>query len=134
VGGNAQIKSMKKVAGTLKLDQAQFRELEAFAKFGSDLDAATQRTIDRGRKNLEILKQPQYAPETVEDQIAIIYASTKGFTDSVDVDKMKDFELAYLKEMQLQHADVLTELREGKLTDEGQATMKKLALEVAAQL
>jgi F-type H+-transporting ATPase subunit alpha len=125
---------MKKVAGTLKLDQAQFRELEAFAKFGSDLDAATQRTIDRGRKNLEILKQPQYAPETVEDQIAIIYASTKGFTDSVDVDKMKDFELAYLKEMQLQHADVLTELREGKLTDEGQATMKKLALEVAAQL
>jgi F-type H+-transporting ATPase subunit alpha len=134
VGGNAQIKSMKKVAGTLKLDQAQFRELEAFAKFGSDLDAATQRTIDRGRKNLEILKQPQYSPVTVEDQIAIIYASTKGFTDSVDVDKMKDFEVTYHKEMQLQHADVLTELREGKLTDHGQETMKKVALDVAAQL
>lgn len=133
VGGNAQIKSMKKVAGTLKLDQAQFRELEAFAKFGSDLDAATQRTIDRGRKNQEILKQPQYSPMPVEQQIAIIYASTKGFTDSVAVDKMKDFETAYLKEMTLQHADVLGELRQGKLTDEGQASMKKVALEVAAQ-
>jgi F-type H+-transporting ATPase subunit alpha len=134
VGGNAQIKSMKKVAGTLKLDQAQFRELEAFAKFGSDLDAATQRTIDRGRKNQEILKQPQYSPVSVEDQVAIIFASTKGFTDSVDVDKMKDFEIAYLREMNLQHADVLTELREGKLTDQGQERMKKVALDVAAQL
>jgi len=134
VGGNAQIKSMKKVAGTLKLDQAQFRELEAFAKFGSDLDAATQRTIDRGRKNQEVLKQPQYSPVSVEEQIAIIFASTKGFTDSIDVEKMKDFEAAYLKEMKLQHATVLDELREGKLTDEGQETMKKVALDVAAQL
>jgi len=134
VGGNAQIKSMKKVAGTLKLDQAQFRELEAFAKFGSDLDAATQRTIDRGRKNLEILKQPQYSPMAVEQQVAIIYASTKGFTDSVDVDKMNAFEVTYLKEMTLQHSEVLDELRQGKLTDAGQATMKKVALEVAAQL
>ena len=97
VGGNAQIKSMKKVAGTLKLDQAQFRELEAFAKFGSDLDPATQRTIDRGRKNQEILKQPQYQPMPVEQQVAIIFASTKGFADSVDADRMRDFEEAYLK-------------------------------------
>ncbi|MCK5372318.1 MAG: F0F1 ATP synthase subunit alpha, partial [Cyclobacteriaceae bacterium] len=133
VGGNAQIKSMKKVAGTLKLDQAQFRELEAFSKFGSDLDPATQRTIDRGRKNQEILKQPQFSPMQVEQQVAIIYASTKGFTDSVDVEKMKDFEKTYLKEMKLQHADVLEELRSGKLTDEGQKTMKKVALEIAAQ-
>jgi len=134
VGGNAQIKSMKKVAGTLKLDQAQFRELEAFAKFGSDLDAATQRTIDRGRKNQEVLKQPQYSPVPVEEQIAIIFASTKGFTDSVDVDKIKDFELAYLREMKLQHTDILDELRAGKLTDQGQEKMKKVALDVAAQL
>jgi len=134
VGGKAQIKSMKKVAGTLKLDQAQFRELEAFAKFGSDLDAATQRTIDRGRKNLEILKQPQFSPMTVEKQVAIIYASTKGFTDSVSVDKMKAFETAYLKEMSLNHADILEELKAGKLTDQGQSTMKKVALEVAADL
>lgn len=134
VGGNAQIKSMKKVAGTLKLDQAQFRELEAFAKFGSDLDAATQRTIDRGKKNQEMLKQPQYMPVKVEDQVAIIYACTKGFTDGVEVDKMIEFEEAYLKEMRLQHAPILEELRQGKLTDEGQSTMKKVALEVAAQL
>ena len=134
VGGNAQIKSMKKVAGTLKLDQAQFRELEAFAKFGSDLDAATQRTIDRGRKNQEILKQPQFSPMTVEQQVAIIYASTKGFTDGVDVDNMKKFETAYLKEMTLQHTDVLDELKQGKLSDSGQETMKKVALDVAAQL
>jgi len=134
VGGNAQIKSMKKVAGTLKLDQAQFRELEAFAKFGSDLDAATQRTIDRGRKNQEVLKQPQYSPVPVEEQVAIIFASTKGFTDSVDVDRIKDFETAYLREMKLQHADVLEELKAGKLTDQGQEKMKKVALDVAAKL
>jgi F-type H+-transporting ATPase subunit alpha len=134
VGGNAQIKSMKKVAGTLKLDQAQFRELEAFSKFGSDLDAATQRTIDRGRKNQEILKQPQYAPVPVEQQVAVIFASTRGFTDSIEVDQMKDFETAYIKEMKLQHAAVLDELREGKLTEQAQQTMKKVALEVAKQL
>ena len=125
---------MKKVAGTLKLDQAQFRELEAFSKFGSDLDAATQRTIDRGRKNQEVLKQPQYSPMSVEQQVAIIYVSTKGFADSINVDKMKDFETAYLKEMTLQQASVLNDLAQGKLTDEGQDIMKKVALEVAAQL
>jgi F-type H+-transporting ATPase subunit alpha len=134
VGGNAQIKSMKKVAGTLKLDQAQFRELEAFAKFGSDLDAATQRTIDRGRKNQEILKQPQYSPMPVEQQVAIIFVSTKGFADNIGVEKMKDFEIAFLKEMTLQQTAVLEELRQGKLTDQGQSIMKKVALEVVAQL
>lgn len=134
VGGNAQIKSMKKVAGTLKLDQAQFRELEAFAKFGSDLDAATQRTIDRGRKNQEILKQPQYSPVKVEEQIAIIFASTKGFTDSVKVERIKEFESLYLHELRVQHQEVLTELKKGILSDNGQETMKKVALAVASQL
>ncbi len=134
VGGNAQIKSMKKVSGTLKLDQAQFRELEAFAKFGSDLDAATMRTIDRGRKNLEILKQPQYTPMSVEHQVAIIYACTKGLTDSVSVENVIAFEKSYLRELSLQHQGVLDDLRAGKLTEEGQNTMKKVAQEVAAQL
>ena len=97
VGGNAQIKSMKKVAGTLKLDQAQFRELEAFAKFGSDLDAATQLTIDRGRRNQEILKQPQFTPSAVEDQVAIIYASTKGLIDKIPVDRVREFEMNSLQ-------------------------------------
>ena len=131
VGGNAQIKSMKKVAGTLKLDQAQFRELEAFSKFGSDLDAATQRTIDRGRKNLEILKQPQYSPVTVEDQIAIIFASTKGYTDSVPVEKVREFEQQFLQEMRLNHKNLLDDLKAGKLTDEIQSGMKKVALDIA---
>jgi len=134
VGGDAQIKSMKKVSGTLKLDQAQFRELEAFSKFGSDLDAATQKTIDRGRKNVEILKQPQFTPMLVEDQIAIIFASTRGFTDGVTVENMRKFEVEYLREMNLQHKNVLEELKAGKLTEEGQSTMKKMALEVAAKL
>jgi F-type H+-transporting ATPase subunit alpha len=134
VGGNAQIKSMKKVAGTLKLDQAQFRELEAFSKFGSDLDPATQRTIDRGRKNQEILKQPQYSPMPVEQQVAIIFATTKGFTDSVAVDKMIAFQEAYLNELKISHDDLLKELSSGILTEQGQKTMKKVALDVAAQL
>lgn len=134
VGGNAQIKSMKRVAGTLKLDQAQFRELEAFSKFGSDLDAATLRTITRGRKNQEVLKQPQFSPVTVEDQIAIIFASTKGYTDNVPNDKMKQFEETYLKELRLQHKDVLNDLKGGKFTDDLQEKMKKVALDVAAQI
>ncbi len=95
VGGNAQIKSMKKVAGTLKLDQAQFRELEAFAKFGSDLDASTKLTIERGRRNQEILKQPQYSPVPVEQQVAIIYASTNGLLDKVPVNKVREFETSF---------------------------------------
>lgn len=130
VGGSAQIKSMKKVAGTLKLDQAQFRELEAFSKFGSDLDAATQQTINRGQHNQEMLKQPQFSPVKVEEQIAIIYATTKGLTDNVPTDKMKEYELEYINEMR-QHEDVLTDLRNGKLTEEAEKLMKKLAFETA---
>ena len=127
VGGSAQIKSMKKVAGTLKLDQAQFRELEAFAKFGSDLDAATQLTIDRGRKNQEILKQAQFSPVSVEKQVAIIFASTKGFADKVPVEKMKAFESDYLQELELNYKDTLNELQAGKLSDEATETLKKVA-------
>jgi F-type H+-transporting ATPase subunit alpha len=134
VGGSAQVKSMRKVAGTLKLDQAQFRELEAFAKFGSDLDAATQRTINRGRKNQEILKQPQFSPVPVEEQVAIIFASTKGFLDMVSIENVKTFEEQYLQEMRMNHKDVLEVLKTGKLTDQAQETMKKTALDVANRI
>jgi len=131
VGGSAQIKSMKKVAGTLKLDQAQFRELEAFAKFGSDLDASTQLTIDRGRRNQEILKQAQFSPSPVEEQVAIIFASTKGYADDVPVEKVKDFEIEFIRELDLNHRSTLDELKAGKLTDEVQENLKKVALEIA---
>ncbi|HZI26135.1 MAG TPA: F0F1 ATP synthase subunit alpha, partial [Chryseolinea sp.] len=134
VGGSAQIKSMKKVAGTLKLDQAQFRELEAFAKFGSDLDAATKLTIDRGRKNQEILKQPQYAPVPVEEQVAIILASTRGFLDKVPVERVKEFENDFLLLLKAQHGKVLENFRVGKMEDEDVETIKKVAREVAGQL
>ena len=133
VGGNAQIKSMKKVAGTLKLDQAQFRELEAFAKFGSDLDAATQLAIDRGRRNQEVLKQPQYSPVPVEQQVAIIYASTKGFIDKVPVDKVKEFQEDYLTVLSGQHADTMTALRAGKFDDNLTGVLEKVAKEIAAK-
>ncbi|MCR9014292.1 F0F1 ATP synthase subunit alpha [Aquiflexum gelatinilyticum] len=107
VGGNAQIKSMKKVAGTLKLDQAQFRELEAFSKFGSDLDASTKRTIERGRRNQEILKQPQYAPVPVELQVAIIYVSTKGFMDSIAPENARQFEREFYNLLKSSHPEAL---------------------------
>ena len=132
VGGNAQIKSMKKVAGTLKLDQAQFRELEAFAKFGSDLDAATLGVIEKGRRNVEILKQAQNDPFTVEDQIAIIYAGSKNLLKSVPVDKVKEFEKSFLSFLRKKHADVLATLKSGKLTDEVTETIEKVAVEIAA--
>ncbi len=131
VGGSAQIKSMKKIAGTLKLDQAQFRELEAFAKFGSDLDAATQRVIDRGRRNQEILKQPQYSPVPVEEQVAIIYASTKGFIDKVPEGKVKEFEKEYLTVMNAKHRNVLDSLKSGQLSDEVTSTMEEVAKDIA---
>jgi len=118
VGGAAQIKPMKKVAGTLKLDQAQFRELEAFAKFGSDLDAATQRTIDRGRKNQEILKQNQYAPMPVAKQIAILYASTNGCLDKMPLAHVKEFEKAYLALLEAQHSATLAKITAGEWNDE----------------
>lgn len=131
VGGNAQIKSMKKVAGTLKLDQAQFRELEAFAKFGSDLDASTKLTIERGRRNLEILKQAQFSPVPVEQQVAIIYVSTNGFIDDVPVKEVKTFEIEFLNILKVSHKNVLDDLRQGKLDDNITGTLKKVALDLA---
>ena len=133
VGGNAQIKSMKKVAGTLKLDQAQFRELEAFAKFGSDLDAATKLTIERGRRNQEMLKQAQYSPVQVEQQVAIIYACTNGLVDQVPVQKVKEFESDFLHVLSSGYKETLEGLRKGKLDAEQTDVLKKVAKEVASR-
>jgi F-type H+-transporting ATPase subunit alpha len=131
VGGNAQIKSMKKVAGTLKLDQAQFRELEAFAKFGSDLDASTKLTIDRGRRNQEILKQPQFSPVPVEQQVATIYVSTNGLLDRVPASRVREFEKEFLLLLTAQYKDTLSALKAGKLDDSVTAALKKAAAEVS---
>mgnify|MGYP001463922470 CR=1 FL=1 len=131
VGGNAQIKSMKKVAGTLKLDQAQYRELEAFSKFGSDLDAATKAVLDKGVRNVEILKQGQFAPVSVEKQVAIIYAGTKGLLRNVPVNKVKEFEAEYLQQLEVRHPEVLKALKEGKFTDELTGVLEKVAKELA---
>ncbi len=131
VGGNAQIKSMKKVAGTLKLDQAQFRELEAFAKFGSDLDAATMAVLDKGRRNVEILKQNQFSPYRVEDQIAILYCGTKGLILNVPVNRVKDFEKEFLATIKEKHADAMADLAQGKLTDKAIEAIEKTAAEVS---
>ncbi|WP_075349087.1 F0F1 ATP synthase subunit alpha [Algoriphagus marinus] len=129
VGGNAQIKSMKKVAGTLKLDQAQFRELEAFSKFGSDLDATTKRTIERGRRNQEILKQAQYSPVSVANQVAIIYASTKGLMDSVPVEKARAFEKEFYTLLESTYPEALTLILKGDIDGAG-----KILATAAAEL
>jgi F-type H+-transporting ATPase subunit alpha len=133
VGGNAQIKSMKKVAGTLKLDQAQFRELEAFSKFGSDLDPTTKKVIERGKRNQEILKQAQYSPVSVEQQVAIIVASTKGFIDKVPVNKVKEFEKEFSRMMEAQYKDTLNAFKAGKYTDELIAVVEKVAKDLASK-
>jgi F-type H+-transporting ATPase subunit alpha len=133
VGGNAQIKSMKKVAGTLKLDQAQFRELEAFAKFGSDLDAATQNVIEKGRRNVEILKQAVNDPFTVENQIAIIYVGTKNLLRKVPVNKIKEFEKDYIEYLNNKHKDTLNALKAGKFSDELTDVLEKACKEVSAK-
>jgi F-type H+-transporting ATPase subunit alpha len=128
VGGNAQIKSMKKVAGTLKLDQALYRELEAFSKFGGDLDAATKNVIDKGARNVEVLKQLQYSPMSVEKQVAIIYLGTQGLLKDVAVRKVKEFEAHFLIEMENKLPDVLAEFKKGQLNDasiEKMVTMAK---------
>ncbi|MBQ6667190.1 MAG: F0F1 ATP synthase subunit alpha [Bacteroidales bacterium] len=130
VGGNAQIKSMKKIAGTLKLDQAQYTELQAFTKFGSDIDAATQAALDKGDRNVEILKQPQYKPYRVEDQIAIIYCGTKGLLQKVPVRSIADFESEFLLNMREYHADTLQQLKEGKVD----ASITKVLDEVCAEV
>ena len=131
VGGKAQIKSMKKIAGTLKLDKAQYRELEAFSKFGSDLDAATKAVLDKGARNVEILKQPQYSPMPVEDQVAIIFCGTKGLLQKVPVDKVHNFESEFLFFLHQNHAPVLENLRNGKLVDQDLDILKNVALDMA---
>jgi len=133
VGGSAQIKSMKKIAGTLKLDQAQFRELEAFAKFGSDLDSATLNVIEKGQRNVEILKQSQNDPFKVEDQIAIIYAGTKNLLKEVPVERIKDFEEVYIKELNKRHKKVLESLKEGVLNDSIFKTLDEVCLKISNQ-
>ena len=131
VGGNAQIKSMKKVAGTLKLDQAQFREMEAFSKFGADLDAATLAILDKGRKNVELLKQPRYTPMPVEKQVAIIFCGTNGLLSKVPEDKVLEFEKQFLDMMEVKHKDVLEQLRAGKIDDDIKAVLKEEALNLS---
>jgi len=131
VGGNAQIKSMKKISGTLKLDQAQYRELEAFAKFGSDLDATTKGVIDKGARNVEILKQAQNSPMTVEKQAAIIFAGTNGLLSKVPINKVKEFEVEYLGILDATHKDVLAAIKAGKLTDEVVETLTTVAKQLA---
>ncbi|MGI0106083.1 F0F1 ATP synthase subunit alpha [Salinimicrobium sp. WS361] len=133
VGGAAQIKSMKKVAGTLKLDQAQFRELEAFAKFGSDLDPATLNVIEKGKRNVEILKQAENNPYPVENQIAIIFAGSKNLLRNVPVEKVKEFEKDYLEYLDAKHRDVLDQLKAGKYTDEITDTLTNVAKEISAK-
>ena len=131
VGGNAQIKSMKKVAGTLKLDQAQYRELEAFAKFGSDLDAATMAVLNKGKRNVEVLKQKQYSPLTVEKQIAIIYLGTKGLLGNIPVEKVKAFEDAYLTYLETHHKGTLDALKSGQFTDEITSVLEKVGADMS---
>jgi len=133
VGGAAQIKSMKKVAGTLKLDQAQYRELEAFSKFGSDLDASTQRTINKGKRNVELLKQAESDPYKVEDQVAVVFAGTKNLLRDVPVDKVKEFEKDYLTYLNAKHKDIMDTLKAGKLTDEAIQVLEDAAKETSSK-
>jgi F-type H+-transporting ATPase subunit alpha len=130
VGGNAQIKPMKKVAGTLKLDQAQFRELEAFSKFGSDLDPATMAVLDKGRKNVELLKQPQYQPVKVEYQVALIYCGTQGLLQHLPVESVKDFEKEYIEILELRKKETLEKIRNGVIDDQVLEDLNDTAIEV----
>jgi F-type H+-transporting ATPase subunit alpha len=131
VGGAAQIKSMKKVAGTLKLDQAQYRELEAFSKFGSDLDAATKSVLDKGARNVEILKQAQNAPMSVENQVAIIHLGVKGLLRSIPVKQVRKFEVEYLEYLNAKHRDTLDSLKKGKYTDAETSILEKVAVDLS---
>ena len=132
VGGSAQIKAMKKVSGTLKLDQAQFRELEAFAKFGSDLDDATLNVIEKGKRNVEILKQAQNDPFTVEDQVAIIFAGSKNLLRKVHVNKVKEFERKYIDFLNAKHKKTMETIKSGKLTDDVIGVLTKAAEELSS--
>ena len=133
VGGSAQIKSMKKVSGTLKLDQAQFRELEAFAKFGSDLDAATLNVIEKGKRNVEILKQAQNDPFKVEDQVAIIYAGSKNLLRDIPVDRVKEFESEYIRVLNDKYSKILSTIKQGKLTDEVTSILEKVCADLVSK-
>jgi F-type H+-transporting ATPase subunit alpha len=133
VGGSAQIKSMKKVAGTLKLDQALYREMEAFSKFGGDLDAATKIVLDKGSRNVEILKQPQFTPYSVEKQVAIIYLGTNNLVREVPVKNMRAFEDAFIREMELKMPDLLAEFKKGNLPEDGINKMVKMAQDLIPQ-
>jgi F-type H+-transporting ATPase subunit alpha len=133
VGGNAQIKSMKKVAGTLKLDQAQYRELEAFSKFGSDLDASTKTVLDKGARNVEILKQGQYSPVTVEKQVAVIYLGTKNLMRNVPVNKIREFESEFTSQLEVRHPEVLAALKAGKFDDSITGVLETVAKELSGK-
>jgi F-type H+-transporting ATPase subunit alpha len=133
VGGSAQIKSMKKVSGTLKLDLAQYRELEAFSKFGSDLDAATTSILDKGARSVEVLKQPQFSPLSVEKQVAIIYVASNNLMRKVPIHKVREFEATFLLELETKHPEILKNFKLGKLNDEDLAITKELALNIADQ-
>jgi len=134
VGGNAQIKSMKKIAGSLKVDQAQYRELEAFSKFGSDLDAATLAILDKGSKNVEILKQGQYSPVPVEKQVAIIYCGTRGLLRDLDKERVKEFEALYLNELEESHRALLDQIREGIINEDITAALERTATSVIGKM
>ena len=134
VGGNAQIKSMKKVAGTLKIDQAQYQELESFTKFGGEMDKVTAMAIDKGRKNTKLLVQPQYSPMSVEEQIAILYCGTHGLLKDVPIEKVIDFETSYLRSMKLNHKDVLEQLKMGVISDDMMKIMEETAKMTANQV
>ncbi|MCF8256599.1 MAG: F0F1 ATP synthase subunit alpha [Flavobacteriales bacterium] len=133
VGGSAQIKSMKKVAGTLKLDQAQYRELEAFSKFGSDLDAATKNVLDKGKRNVEILKQGQYSPMSVEKQVAILYLGTKGMLRNIPVNKVRAFETEYLDHLEAKHRNILDQIKAGKIDDSITSVLEQVAKELSGK-
>jgi F-type H+-transporting ATPase subunit alpha len=133
VGGNAQIKSMKKVAGTLKLDQAQYRELEAFSKFGSDLDASTKLVLDKGARNVEILKQGQFSPVSVEKQVAIVYAGVKNLMRNVPVNKVREFEAEYTTQLEQRHPEVLAALKAGKFDDSLTSVLDTVAKELSSK-
>ena len=130
VGGSAQVKSMKSVAGTLRVDQAQYRELEAFSKFGSDLDAATMAVLEKGKRNVEILKQGQYVPIPVKHQVAIIYLGTKGLLQKVPINKISEFEKEYIDFLELKHADVLTQIGKGVFDDSIKSVLETVSNEL----
>ena len=130
VGGKAQIKSMKKVSGTLKIDQAQFRELEAFSKFGSDLDASTQAILDKGRRNVQILIQPQSSPMKVEEEVAIIYCGVNNLMRNIPINRIAEFEKTFISNLNYDHADVLSRIKQGQLDDEIIPVLKKVANDV----